>query len=257
MRRILPFAAALLLTCSAVVTASAQVPPARLPERLPERIDTASLPSYRINATLLPDTHELSADVTLEFPANAAGTRVEFLLAAPLAIESSQPTAQELPAKGAGAGFTGINGSSAALSGSGRARRWQVQLPAGQRTLTLRYRGRMDFGFDTPEQEYARGFSETAGTLGPKGVYLAGSSLWYPWLGDTLFTFDQTESTNGSSTADMFAVMFTACRKTKSFATPILKSRLVVKKPSPNRTFGLACCVAFITLRIRREFGRQ
>ena len=76
-------------------------------------------------------------------------------------------------------------------------------------------------------------------------------------IGDTLFTFDQTESTNGSSTADMFAVMFTACRKTKSFATPMLKSRLVVKKPSPNRTFGLACCVAFITLRIRREFGRQ
>lgn len=192
MRRILPFAAALLLTCSAVLTAIAQAPPARRAEHPSERIDTAGLPRYQIAATLAPDTHELSADVTLEFPASAAGTRVEFLLAAPLAIVSSQPAVRELPAKGAGAGFTGINGSSAALSGSGRARRWQAQLPAGERILTLRYRGRMDFGFDTPEQEYARGFSETAGTLGPKGVYLAGSSLWYPWLGDTLFTFDVT-----------------------------------------------------------------
>ncbi len=186
MRRIPPFAAAMLLTCSAGVTAIAQAPPAHPAERRDVRpsglMDPASLPRYRINATLVPDTHELVADVTLEFPANAAGTRVEFLLAAPLSIEASQPAAQELPAKGA----------SAALSGSGRARRWQVRLPAGERTLTLHYRGRMDFGFDMPEQEYARGFSETAGTLGPNGVYLAGSSLWYPWLGDSLFTFDVT-----------------------------------------------------------------
>ncbi len=178
MRRLMPFAAAVLLAASSLGTAAAQ--------------SLASLPRYVINVSLAPDSHELSAEVSLEFPLAAAGTRVEFLLAAPLAIESSQPRVQELPVKGAGAGFTGINGSSAALLGSGRARRWQAQLPAGERTLMLRYRGRMDFGFDTPEQEYARGFSETAGALGPKGVYLAGSSLWYPWLGDTLFTFDVT-----------------------------------------------------------------
>ena len=62
MRRILPFAAAVLLTCSAVVTAMEKAPPAR--PAVP--IDTASLPRYQINATLVPDTHELSADVTLE-----------------------------------------------------------------------------------------------------------------------------------------------------------------------------------------------
>jgi len=154
---------------------------------------TRALPRYRLEAAITPAQHSLDVRASIELPASMAGQAVEFLLAAPLQITASEPAAQPLAA-GAGAGFSGINGSSASVTGSGRAKRYRVQLPAGSSRFTLHYAGRVDFGFDTPGQEYARGFSETAGTIRDDGVYLAGSTLWYPYLGDTLFTFELAAS---------------------------------------------------------------
>ncbi len=144
------------------------------------------LPQYDLDVRVEPATHQLSVDATVSFPATYAGREVEFLLATPLVIASSTPAVERLPV-GDTAGFSGINGSSGSLVKSGRAARYRVTLPKDSPTLRLAYSGPVDFGFDTPEEEYARGFSETAGTIGEKGVYLAGSSLWYPYLGDTLF----------------------------------------------------------------------
>ena len=45
--------------------------------------------------------------------------------------------------------------------------------------------------------EYARGFSETPGTIEPQGAYLAGSSLWVPWFGEGLLTFRLTTALAG------------------------------------------------------------
>lgn len=149
----------------------------------------AELPDVRLEVALAPEARTLSINAVIELPANLAGTSVEFLLASPLVIASAEPAVERLPA-GDAVGFSGINGSSAALGKSGRAARYRVTLAPGQTTLKLRYAGPVDFGFDSPSQEYARGFSETAGTIQQDGVYLAGSTLWYPYFGDTLFTFD-------------------------------------------------------------------
>lgn len=144
------------------------------------------LPRYDLDVAVEPATHGLTVEATVSFPAAYAGREVEFLLAAPLAIASSAPAVERLPL-GDTRGFTGINGSSGDLVKSGRAVRYRATLPKDSPTLRLKYAGAIDFGFDTPEEEYARGFSETAGFIGEKGVYLAGSSLWYPYLGETLF----------------------------------------------------------------------
>ncbi|HNR22987.1 MAG TPA: M20/M25/M40 family metallo-hydrolase [Steroidobacteraceae bacterium] len=173
-------AGALALAVFAMGAAGADAPLAA------ELADAAELPQYTLEVRIEPDTHHLAVDATLGFPAQYAGRDVEFLLAAPLAITASTPAIERLPAGDTG-GFTGINGSSAALEKSGRAARYRVTLPKDSPVLRLSYAGAVDFGFDTPEEEYARGFSETAGVIGAKGVYLAGSSLWYPYLGDTLF----------------------------------------------------------------------
>jgi hypothetical protein len=149
----------------------------------------ADLPAYRLDASLDPQARTVAVEATITLPDSLAGRTVEFLLAAPLVIETSQPAATRIAA-GEGPGFIGINGSSASLAREGRAARWRVALPAGSNVIRLRYRGPVAFGFDTPQQEYARGFSETAGTIQPEGVYLAGSTLWYPYLGDSLFTFE-------------------------------------------------------------------
>ncbi len=148
-------------------------------------------PAYRLDLALDPVARTLQVEGTVTLPDALAGQTVEFLLAAALAIESAEPTVTRIVGD-AGRGFVGINGSSAALARSGRAARYRVTLPAGSSTLRLRYRGPVAFGFDTPQQEYARGFRETAGTIQPEGVYLAGSTLWYPYLGDSLFTFEMT-----------------------------------------------------------------
>ncbi|MCP4310486.1 MAG: M1 family metallopeptidase [Bacteroidetes bacterium] len=59
--------------------------------------------------------------------------------------------------------------------------------------LILRYSGSIRDEIETGAAEYARGFSETNGTIGPEGIYLAGSSNWVPSfeMAD-LFTFDLT-----------------------------------------------------------------
>jgi hypothetical protein len=150
---------------------------------------TTTLPHYQLEAVITPESRELEVQLELRLPADSSGKPLEFLLAASLEIVESSPAATRLPDDGTRT-FTGINGSATAITASGRAARYRVQLAPGERSIRLRYRGRVDFGFDTPGQEYARGFSETAGTINEKGVYLAGSTLWYPWLGETLFTFD-------------------------------------------------------------------
>ena len=149
------------------------------------------LPHFQLNVEISPTTHQLAASATVTLPTKSAGQRVEFLLAAPLVIDSSEPAVVRV-AGDARVGFSGINGSSAALGESGRAARYRVQLAADQHAITLHYHGEVNFGFETPAQEYARGFKETMGTIGPDGVYLAGSSLWIPYLGDGLFTFELT-----------------------------------------------------------------
>ncbi len=149
----------------------------------------AQIPRYALDAVIDPAARTLDTRATLDLPPSMAGQAIEFLLAAPLQVLESEPAVQRLAA-GEGRGFSGINGSSDAMTKAGREVRYRVQLPAGGRRLTLHYKGRIDFGFETPGQEYARGFNETAGVIRDDGIYLAGSTLWYPYLGESLFTFE-------------------------------------------------------------------
>jgi aminopeptidase N len=68
--------------------------------------------------------------------------------------------------------------------------RYRVELPAGQTRFTLRYQGRIQHELQQAGAEYARGFRETAGTITPQGVFLSGSSFWYPHIGDGMLSFD-------------------------------------------------------------------
>jgi hypothetical protein len=55
--------------------------------------------------------------------------------------------------------------------------------------LTVVYRGRFDYGLSDQKEEYTRGFRETIGIIGEEGVYLGGSSFWYPYFDDELVEF--------------------------------------------------------------------
>ena len=70
--------------------------------------------------------------------------------------------------------------------------RYQVTLPEGSSRLKLSYGGTVNFPLSSPEEEYARGIIETAGTVNSDGVYLAGGTLWYPYFSDELVSFELT-----------------------------------------------------------------
>ncbi len=139
-------------------------------------------PDYQIAATIDPASHHLAADVTVNLPATAAGQAVEFVLAANLPVTSASLPLEKLPAAAGDEAFSGINGSSNAIARRRGVNRYRVSLPAGATNFSLKYAGLVDMQPETSPEEYARSFAETPGIIDPKGVYLAGSTLWYPQL---------------------------------------------------------------------------
>ena len=66
---------------------------------------------------------------------------------------------------------------------------FRVTLPSGKNTFTLEYGGIINHPLEAYGKEYARGFKQTPGMISEKGVYLAGSSFWYPVFDEELLTF--------------------------------------------------------------------
>lgn len=59
--------------------------------------------------------------------------------------------------------------------------------------ITLTYHGKIEEEIVAGAAEYARGFSQTDGIIGPEGIYMAGSTHWVPAFANaTLFTFALT-----------------------------------------------------------------
>ncbi|MFQ5717145.1 MAG: M1 family metallopeptidase, partial [Nitrospinales bacterium] len=58
-----------------------------------------------------------------------------------------------------------------------------------KRAFTLKYQGVLHHPLERGGA-YARGFGETPGTISSEGIFLAGSSYWYPRFGESLLSFD-------------------------------------------------------------------
>jgi aminopeptidase N len=69
-------------------------------------------------------------------------------------------------------------------------RRYRVLLPAGQDRFVLRYQGRIRHALHPQGEDYARGYSVTAGMIDDQGVFLADQSYWYPQVAGERLTFD-------------------------------------------------------------------
>ncbi len=135
---------------------------------------------HAMHVTLDPARRWLSVVDTLTLPGAPART-VDFLLNAALKVTASEPALSEVPAGQADAArFFGINGSSD-LYAAGKLKRYRVTLPVSG-SVKLSYEGAFDFGLSEQKEEYTRGFRETAGIVSAKGVYLAGSGFWYPYV---------------------------------------------------------------------------
>jgi hypothetical protein len=71
-------------------------------------------------------------------------------------------------------------------------RQYRVDLVNGARQFTLHYQGSIAHALQSHGEEYARSFEQTPGLISPQGVFLSGSSAWYPQIDGDLISFDLT-----------------------------------------------------------------
>jgi aminopeptidase N len=67
---------------------------------------------------------------------------------------------------------------------------FKAVLPSGVNTFVIKYGGAIDHPIEQFGKEQARGYRHTPGLISEEGVYLAGSSLWYPVIRGTFITFN-------------------------------------------------------------------
>ena len=147
--------------------------------------------AYNFALEIEPDSNALYATVRINLPPELAGQTIEFLLTDAVEITSSEPAVKRIPADGI-EGFVGINGSSVTLNETGHVARYQLRVPDDGAPFELRYEGSIDFALGDEKEQYTRGFRSTSGIISEEGIYLAGSSLWYPYFSDELISFQLT-----------------------------------------------------------------
>lgn len=156
------------------------------PVLLPSSGQAADRITHALVVSLTPASHRLAVTATVAFPETAPAP-AEFLLSAALTITSATPAVQEVPL-GDTQPFFGNNGGSGALDAA-RVKRYRLAAAPADHRLVLRYEGVVNTPLAAQEEEYARGFRETPGIVGPEGVYLAGATFWYPQFRADLVSF--------------------------------------------------------------------
>ncbi len=139
--------------------------------------------------TLEPAVHKLTVSDQMQLAARPADGVVDFVMNAALRVIRSEPAVREMPV-GADATFFGINGTGDATGRQVGVKRYRATLTPDQTSLSVSYEGVIDFGLSDQREQYTRGFRETSGILGAEGVYLAGSSFWYPSFNRELIEFE-------------------------------------------------------------------
>jgi aminopeptidase N len=142
-----------------------------------------TLIGHALQVTIDPGTHELGVVDHLTLPPALSAAPMEFVLNARLRIARATPEVREVPL-GDLTRFLGVNGQTPA---GVQLKRYRADAPAG--VVELEYAGAIDYGLSDQKEEYTRGFRETAGIIGPEGVYLAGSGFWYPQVDTGLVEF--------------------------------------------------------------------
>ena len=155
--------------------------------------DPAAIINHDLAVELIPTTHELVARDQVELEIHRRATSVAFTLAPTLRVESivlRSPSIQDQQARPDQVlSFTSEQLSHPSIQ------HIVVTLPAdheGRASLVWSYRGVIN---DPPKEPRRLRFvtpSETAGHIGPEGMYLSGESQWYPDVEGSLSAYRVT-----------------------------------------------------------------
>ncbi len=78
----------------------------------------------------------------------------------------------------------------ASLGSRGAIERFALIPAEDEKTVTLTYAGSIRHQLTQVDESLGRSHRRSSGTIGPDGVFLDGTSAWYPWIADTLQSFD-------------------------------------------------------------------
>ena len=139
---------------------------------------------HDLTIVLEPASHRLSVTDAMTLPSGLQPGG--FLLNARLQITDAKPAIEAVPL-GDTTPFFGNNGT--ANIDPSRVKRYRFVTEPTDGRVRVTYSGVIDFALSAQKEEYTRGFRETIGLVGPEGVYLAGSTFWYPHLSSGLVSF--------------------------------------------------------------------
>ncbi len=140
--------------------------------------DTANIIHHALNITLEPTTSTITAQDTITLPNSLASQPYfEFRLHAGLNPQSITHTIVTI-----------------ATPPDSIQHHYRVKLKADNQPITLQYSGVINHPISAAGEQYAHSFKETPGLIDKKGIFLAGSTLWYPVVPGQLVNFELTIS---------------------------------------------------------------
>ena len=127
---------------------------------------------HDLSVTLDPKTNFLHVRDRIRLPQSLCQAGTEFTLHASLQIKASTPAVEP----------TGKQSESLRRS-------YRLTAAPSDGYVELTYEGKIYHKLSEQKEEYTRGFRQTAGIIGPEGVYLDGGAGWVPEFNDQLIQF--------------------------------------------------------------------
>jgi acetylornithine deacetylase/succinyl-diaminopimelate desuccinylase-like protein len=136
---------------------------------------------HQMEVALTPDTSEIRVKDHIVVPhhlqSHKKPIKLDFSLHANLTITEAE-----------GAKIT-LRKNNVAANSPVPVKHYTVTLPPQQKEFTVFFNGTINHSVQNPDQEYARSFSYTPGTISNEGIFLANSSSWYPQFDDAMVSF--------------------------------------------------------------------
>ena len=148
---------------------------------------------HKMDVTLSPSAHTLSATDTITIPAQLAHNGLQFLINADLEVEKTSGEVNfKLVAENRNADDLGMDRDNDSADSIIKVDVYEVSglTEGADNTITLSLEGMINNPVKQLGEEYARGFSSSPGLIEDRGVYLAGATYWVPTVEDSLITYE-------------------------------------------------------------------